>query len=177
MSIRKDVGFSFWESLMSTFTNNHKPNFGLLEDALFHNTNTNIVSFSSNDVSKIEQFIIDNQSNNLAFLSITSTDGLYNQLPLIDFHITPSKANQVIVEFMLEKLELNSGFLVNSGESYHFLSKKLVSQEHFEQLLAKMIFFTPIVDRNWVVHQLIEKKSALRITKGKKKELELVKTY
>lgn len=177
LSIRQEFGFSFWESLMSTFQNNSKPNYVLIENALIHNKNTNVISFDSNDIDKIEDYIKGNYLNNLAFLSTVSSDNNKNQLPLIDFHIKPSELNQDVVEFVLNKLELNSGFLVNSGESYHFISKKLFSQKQLEQLLAKLIFFTPIVDRNWIAHQLIEKTCALRITKGKKKELRLVKKY
>jgi hypothetical protein len=177
LTIRNEFGFSFWESLMSTFQNNSKPNFELIENALFHNENTNVISFDSNDIGKIEEYIKKNYLNNLAFLSIVSSDNIKNQLPLIDFHIKPTKINQDVVEHILNKLQLNSGFLVNSGESYHFISKELVSQEQLELLLAKLIFYTPIVDRNWVAHQLIEKKCALRITKGNKQELELVKKY
>ena len=56
------------------------------------------------------------------------------------FHIKPSKINQKTVEVVLDKLELNSGYLINSGKSYHFISKKLVYQNELEILLAKMIF-------------------------------------
>ena len=177
LDIREKLGFSFWESLMSTFLNNEHSNYNLLKYALHHNKNLNISEISANDFNKLEFFIKANKTNNLAFISKVNMSDGYKHLPLIDFHITPSEINQKIVEVVLNKLALNSGYLINSGKSYHFISKKLVSQNELEILLAKMIFFSPIIDRNWIAHQLIEKKCALRVTKGEKTELKLTKEY
>ena len=96
---------------------------------------------------------------------------------MIDFHINPSEDNLKTVDKVLSKLELKNGFLINSGKSYHFISKNLVTQDQLNTLLAKMIFFTPIIDRNWVAHQIIEKMCALRVTKGSKTDLKIVKEY
>ena len=177
LNIREKLGFSFWESLMSTFLDNEDSNFNLLKNSLHHNKNLNISEISANDINKLELFIKKNKSNNLAFISQVHLSNGYKHLPLIDFHIKPSVVNQKTVEVVLNKLELNAGYLINSGKSYHFISKKLVNQNELEVLLAKMIFFSPIIDRNWIAHQLIEKKCALRVTKGEKTELKLVKEY
>jgi hypothetical protein len=175
LELRKDHGFSFWESIMATFFDNPEPNFGLLSDALYHNEQNKYFEFSTKDMTAIENFIEKNSENNLAFLSKVSVQGVSAHFPLIDFHIPPSEINQKVVEAVLSNLSLAHGFIINSGKSYHFISTELVSQEKMDILLAKMIFFSPIIDRNWVVHQLIDKACALRVTKGSKCDLRILK--
>lgn len=175
LDFRNKSGFSFWESLMSTFIDNPTASFELLSEALYHNENKSHIEFLSTEFSEIEKYLQSNSYLNIAFLSKVKIGSSTMHLPLIDFHIPPSNTNQETVENVLMQLGLNNGFLINSGKSYHFISTDLVFQQQFELLLAQMIFFTPIIDRNWIAHQLIEKCSAVRICKGTKTNLSIIK--
>ncbi|MCB2215111.1 MAG: hypothetical protein KQH59_03535 [Desulfobulbaceae bacterium] len=175
IAIRNEFGFSFWESLMSTFINYDGSNYGLLSEALFHNKNKQFTSFSPCDKDLIQKFLCENGKSNVALSSTVQLHGKTMHLPLIDFHIPPSIQNQKTVETVIERLGLSDGILVNSGKSYHFISLNLINQDRLLDILIKMIFFAPIIDRNWIAHQLLEKHCALRVTRGNKESPVIVK--
>lgn len=176
LEIRAEYGFSFWESLMATYSDNKDANFEFLKDALKHNSNNTFIEFSSKELDAVDNFIDLNYSNNIAFVSEVETKkGKKKHIPLFDFHIYPSDLNLIVVEKVLECLNLESGFIINSGKSYHFISTELVDEDELIELLNKMILYSPIIDRNWIIHQLLEKKCAIRITKGEKIDPVIVK--
>lgn len=92
--------------------------------------------------------------------NLIETPGLY---PMLDFHIPISDINLNIVENICNLLELKSGYILNSGESYHFISSTIVTWEDLYLTLSKALRFCPILDRTWISHQLEEKSCSLRV--------------
>ena len=82
---------------------------------------------------------------------------------MLDFHIPISDINLNIVENICNLLELKSGYILNSGESYHFISSTIVTWEDLYLTLSKALRFCPILDRTWISHQLEEKSCSLRV--------------
>lgn len=157
-------GVPFWDSLMtSTFV---VPDFDhqVFLEAISHTENkyhtelsrANIVSFAST-LEKIE--------DNLAAASkVRVKDGTSMHICMIDFHIPFSSNGTGVITQLLKTLKIQ-GYLLSSGKSYHFYGKKLMPEREYIQFLVKLIFLSPIVDKNWIAHQLLRSQSFLRITK------------
>ena len=84
---------------------------------------------------------------------------------MLDFHIPVSECNLRIVKDVLFELNVVSGYLLNSGESYHFIGDYSINEESLLDFLANALFFAPIIDRAWIGHQILERSCSLRIDK------------
>jgi hypothetical protein len=96
---------------------------------------------------------------------IKSGDGSIMHIPMLDFRIASSDASLPSAKAAIRQLGLD-GWILNSGQSYHFYGARMLSVEEFHQFLYKALFFTPIIDYRWIAHQLIEDAAALRISAG-----------
>jgi hypothetical protein len=100
----------------------------------------------------------------VAFCSEIKIDGESRFLPLIDFHCPDNERNDDLVRSVCEVLELGDVAVFSSGKSYHGYVLRVVSAEELRTILHHLLLFTPIVDRAYIAHQLIEECCALRIT-------------
>ena len=159
----KKMGIPFWDGIMlSTFNN---PNFseGVLKKALRHNSHPQLIHVSKEQLfSWIEEQTPD--IDRYAFCSKVLLDnGEERHLTLIDFHIPVSETNVKVVECVCRKLGLLKGWILNSGESYHFIGREPILSSDLEMLVYKALMFTPIIDKAWISHQLREHSCWLRI--------------
>jgi hypothetical protein len=175
LEIRK-LGFSFWESLISRYNIIENCPDDFLAKAIHHNNPVDIIKFPSDNLAEIQNYIVNNYSKNISLLStleLSNKNKLH--IPMIDFHILPSKNNQKVAEKIIYVLNINPGYLIESGKSYHYIGINAVSENNLISILAKSILLSPIVDRNWSAHQILEKSCSIRVTKSEKKDLKLIK--
>lgn len=162
LKIRDEHHLPFWDSMMLTYFDKSSTSDKILESALRHNSPNKIII--SHDLAQLKQ---ESLLMNDSVLAVNSTvlmkNGEYKHIFLLDFHIPISEFNRNQVIKVLKCLGLNSGFVLESGESYHYVGKEIISYETLVELLIKSLFFSPIIDRTWVAHQLIEKSCSLRI--------------
>ncbi len=162
LKIRSNLGLPFWDSLMLSCFDKENISTNILTRALIHNKNVEILK--TNEVSKVENYIKSKPDENTSLnSSVTLRSGITMHLFLVDFHIRPSINNLEIVSSVLNVLELH-GYILNSGESYHFISNSLYDENELLNLLAKSLLFSPIVDRAWIAHQLLERSCSLRVS-------------
>lgn len=161
LTIRKETGIPFWDSLMLTFFNHEKHSERFFSWCQRHNKNGLLLS--SRNISEIESVVKANPKQMWALSSRLSMANTSKHLLFIDFHIRPNDDNLQIVEQLINSLGVK-GYILNSGESYHFISKSVHNQEEWLDFTAKLLFFSPIVDRAWIAHQLLERTSSLRIS-------------
>ncbi len=161
----KKKGIPFWSGVMlSTFDNQNYSEI-LLEKALHHNSHP-ILTYVPKE--KLSQWIEEQgQAVNCYALcsKIVMIDDEELHLPLLDFHIPVSDTNVRVVENVCKVIGLFSGWILNSGESYHFIGEKPICYNDMEQILYKAIMFSPIIDIAWISHQLRERSCSLRIGK------------
>lgn len=93
------------------------------------------------------------------------TSGTRWHVPMLDFRVPPTPANQIFVCELVRHLGLG-GWILESGRSYHFYGATLVDTEQFRAFLGRALLFQPVVDARWVAHQLVEGAAALRISRG-----------
>jgi hypothetical protein len=164
LQIKSLYGIPFWDSLMtSTFI---VPEFDdqVFIEALSHTDNDfytelnrlNFDSFSSK---------LDMVEENLAAASKVKVRGdAEMHICMIDFNIPFSKNGTYVVKRLLKTMN-QQGYLLCSGKSYHFYGRNLMTKGDYMKFLIKLIFLSPIVDKNWVIHQVLREQSFLRITK------------
>lgn len=165
----KNVGLPFWDGIMLSAFNNANFSEALLQQALHHNAHTKVTYVGVDEL----QLWLHNEANNIDDIAFCSKVILNNgeecHLPLVDFHIPVSESNEKVVESVCRLLRLGSGWILNSGESYHFIGANPVCYSDLENILHKALMFTPIVDKAWVSHQLRERSCSLRV--GEKRGL------
>ena len=120
------------------------------------------------------EWMIDNSREMLAVSSrFRSLDGEERNFLLIDFACKNDDVGRKSVTKVLEVLSLK-GLLIDSGNSYHFYSEQHFAFVDWVKKMGEVLLFSPIVDGAWVAHQLIEGRSALRISAKGSKLLKLV---
>ena len=90
---------------------------------------------------------------------------------MIDFHCPAQADNDELVSSTIAALAIGPGYLVESGESYHFYGLGLLSDSDLPAFLGKILLLCPIVDRAWVAHQLMEGVCALRVSPRSQQEI------
>jgi hypothetical protein len=163
MAIRSKYKLPFWDSIMLTYFGREIVSNKILESALDHNKAMD--EFWIKNLYQLNDFSHEDfPSRNVALNSkVKLINGQIKHLPLLDFHIPIGLTNVKIVIKVLKHLGFTSGYILESGESYHFIGDYLIGDEELLNLLSRSLLFSPIIDRAWIAHQLLEKSSSLRI--------------
>ena len=163
LDIRNRFRLPFWDSLMLSFFDKENVSTVLLSSALLHNPNSEKII--TRDIEDIRKFLSTNPQENLSLNSeVHFKNKTLKHFFLLDFHIYPATNNLTIVSDILRVLELH-GYILDSGDSYHFFSDSFFEVDALINLLAKTLLFSPIVDRAWVAHQILERSCSLRVGK------------
>ena len=89
-------------------------------------------------------------------------NGTKQHLGLIDFHCEKSKEGLNRVRMTLTELGINLGFILDSGNSYHFVGIQSFSFGGYMDLLGKMCEFDSIGE-DWPSYQISQGYADLRI--------------
>ena len=166
MDIRSRYHFTFWDCLCSTFINNEGYSKRLLDCVYHHNHNDEVISIPREQYSQIDQ-LLDREKKYAILSRVLFMDKKVYHLPMIDFHCDSTEKNVQLAEDLIEILEIGAGYLLDSGESFHFIGTQLINEMEFGPYLGKLIMYSPIIDKSWIAHQLIEGSCALRVTQKK----------
>ena len=159
LALRDTYNLPFWDSFNLSLFNKSFENYNFLKEINFHN----------NPIKKIQIKRDDFLKSNIDFHNYTTICSLVNSesdhhIPLFDFHIPPSNNNQKLCVNIIKHLEL-TGYLLDSGKSYHFIGNKIISYKDLQEILFNALLFAPIIDKSWIAHQLIQKYCCLRVSK------------
>ncbi len=166
MYLRSTAGLPFWDSLMLSTFHSEITSFDddIFREALRHSENEFARFVLSLDLASFKKDL-EESDDNLAVSSLVKYESSAKMhICMLDLSIPFSKANTLVVQKMLNKLKLH-GYLLSSGKSYHFYGIDLMEESEYFEFLLKMILFSPIIDKNWIVHQLLRKQAFLRVTK------------
>ena len=172
LELRRRTGLSFWDAALLQLSA-IPDGIRLLDYAMVHvspRSEETILSWSEVSTGALErlcaEFSAETDANLMLLSEVVCRDGSLRHLPMVDFHAFKSPENQQIVRAVTERLFPEGAILMDSGESYHAYGTQIISQEEFRRFLGTALLFTPIVDRAYVAHQLIEGRCALRLTAG-----------
>lgn len=87
-------------------------------------------------------------------------------IPMVDFRLDSGPANDELATELLQALG-TPGYLVDSGNSYHFYGQVPVHRDEFWRFLGRAQLMSHYADQRWIGHQLISGKAALRISSGR----------
>lgn len=171
LSTRAQLHLPFWDAVMLSCFSAHQEPSALLDSAMLHNTGRgNEKWLPRTDVLLGALSEIASAASEGKWVAITSEvrleDGELGHIPLLDFHCPKSEANQVLAASVLRRVLPSGAVLLESGDSYHGYGFGVVSVDAFLDFLGRSLLFAPIVDRVYVAHQLIERRSALRLSAG-----------
>jgi hypothetical protein len=171
LDLRSATGFPFWDCLLQRIAIKAVQADTLLHMAQRHNSQSpSIEAIQRNDVtiSTFESVMGRLEPGQmLAASSRVERAGKEDMhIPMLDFHCSVSAENDQRVRFIAIALGLH-GYIVHSGQSYHFYGSGLIATEELVTLLSSALLFSPIIDRAWIAHQIIERACGLRISSGK----------
>jgi hypothetical protein len=171
LAIRSDLGLPFWDSLLLYLSTHPVRAEHLLKRATLHNPQRlDALQIHRNDCTEtqIRKIVEALPSDRMLAISsrMLTKQGTPLHLPMLDFHCVASPENDNLVKSVMTKIGLE-GFIARSGRSYHFYGNELVDEQSLVTVLGKALLFSPILDRAWIAHQLLERACGLRISPGK----------
>lgn len=163
-----DVALPFWLKLFALCSTRGQCSEALLKAAFFHNGPG---AESEHSRSELESGLLQNVSQEERLnvsLGSRVIDARFGEMHLnmLDFDVSVNHANTAILVSVCREL-MPSGFLVLvSGDSYHAVGTELVEPSARIALLGKALLVSPLVDICYIGHQLQQKASSIRISKG-----------
>lgn len=172
LSLRTKTGLPFWDCANLACFETGLSTGRLISEALFHNGSD--VTRWHKPISWLSEKNVQELADSLSadrILIISSkvvlSSGETMHIPMLDFHCPVSEANTALVEECIRRLGFGGGWIVDSGKSYHFYGRNLLPAADLLQFLAHGLLLSPITDRAWIAHQIIEGACGLRISKRK----------
>ncbi|WP_186210837.1 hypothetical protein [Burkholderia gladioli] len=167
-SLKLETSLPFWDAVMTTAMRSNTPPTGILQAATYHNPIAeNVETLTTRGISAEALRCMEVNLPSDKILAVASRvqciDGTHRHIPQIDFHCADSAASRALAFSLLETLKIR-GYLLSSGKSFHFYGIDLLHENDLAKFLGRVLLFSPIVDRAWIAHQLIEGQSALRLS-------------
>lgn len=167
-SLKASTSLPFWDAVMAASMHVAVPTVGILRAATYHNAiGDNMQTLSTSALALTQLRAIETSLTSDKVLAVASkvkcADGTIRHIPLIDFHCPDNPITRGLVVELLNVLGLR-GYLLASGKSFHFYGVDLFAENEFASFMGRILLFSPIVDRAWIAHQLIEGQAALRLS-------------
>jgi hypothetical protein len=90
-------------------------------------------------------------------------------IPMMDFACPRSPTHLEALTTLLKRIWHGTGFLLESGKSYHYYGVDLLSDQQWRAFLGKSLLMFGYVDDRYIGHQLIEDHCVLRLSAGRLK--------
>lgn len=171
LELRASTGMPFWDAvLLCSETAALGTPRSVFDAALLHQPlpllqSTNL-PIDSRLGARLEEETADVEEGHVVALTsaITLRSGEVLHLPMLDFASKSRRPSaREAVEHAAGALRV-PGFLVESGQSYHFYGQVLVDASALRTFLTRAILLAPVADSRWVAHQLLEQTCSLRIS-------------
>jgi len=165
---RNKYGLPFWDAVILEAMTTGPIEDPVLDGALYHQSLREVLlEVSSGDVlgpgivATVEKARIPYP---WAVLSkVLTNDGAEHHVSMLDFRCSISESNLVSLQRAAERLLDCPWVLIQSERSYHLLGASLLTDRELAKFFGKAILLGPLVDRNYIAHQLINGSAALRI--------------
>lgn len=148
----------------------HKP--GEIEDALRQDDGVREfreVERADLSIQNLWRFI-DIQSGLGRLVGITSRvlirSGEFAHIPMMDFLCPPSEENLKTLLQVFGKVAEYRGFILNSGNSYHYYGTRLLTDSQWRTFLGRSLLLSGLSDDRYIGHQLVDGYCVLRISAG-----------
>jgi len=95
---------------------------------------------------------------------VTTLSRKVRHIPLMDFRCGISSKNEKLLRNGLPRIGQPKGFILNSGRSYHFYGRGLLTPAGWRVFLGKCLLLRDLVDERYVGHQLVDGYCVLRLS-------------
>jgi hypothetical protein len=168
-ALKREHAIPFWDGLFRTLADSSAQSRELLLAATFHQAFASgpiVVSRDAVRAGMIEAMVVEAAPKQMGFLSeVVLNDQKTAHVPMLDFQHPCSPANLPLVTDVARLLFGSGGIVLESGNSYHAVGLRLMSDEELRRMLAQALMFGAIVDRRYIGHQLMEGRCCLRLSK------------
>ncbi len=170
LKLRDELKLPFWDGVMLTCFSATGDLSKIFEGGLFHQHSGELKSLARKEIEEgaLESLLATtNPTTGVALSSeVICKSGAHAHIPLLDFHCPSTGSNLAVIQ-QVASILLPDGFIIlESGKSFHAYGTRLYSPDQFRELLARSLFFCPIIDRAYIAHQLLEGHAGLRILPG-----------
>ena len=169
LGIREAYDAPFWDAVLLSCFGQGRAAVPVLKEAQFHNSGpkrelwVEAVSWQAPQWTKLLGEVTPGRM--LVFSSrVLLHGGESRHFPMLDFHCPATPENEELAALAAGLLDIGGGFLLESGDSYHFYGSTLLDELGLISFLGRALLLAPIVDRAWIAHQLIERACGLRIS-------------
>lgn len=170
LDLRKRASLPFWNALFGAclLAQAHTP--GLIDAAFFHNGPGEAVAYDRNalEAGVLEELVRSGATNVGLSSEVRDVEDRIWHLALLDFHCDISPQNESLAALLCSHLMPEGYLLVDSGDSYHACGFGLLTIQGRVRMLGKALLAAPVVDAQYIAHQLQQDASSIRISKGGK---------
>jgi hypothetical protein len=171
LQVRAAYALPFWDAVMLRCFRATCDISNLLDAAMLHRShNEEIISRREVLNGTLGQLCSKEAEDMLAVTSrVYLSDGSLMHIPMVDFHCPKSEASLDVVRSVAQRLFPSGSLLLDSGQSYHAYGRNLVTPDGLMDFLATALLFAPIIDHAYCAHQILERRCALRMSRGGRK--------
>ena len=101
--------------------------------------------------------------------NVELNNGRVAHIPMMDFMCTPSHENLAVLARLIGNLQQGTGWLLHSGNSYHYYGVQLLSPGDWNVFLGKCLLMSGFADDRYIGHQLVDGYCVLRLSSGRLK--------
>jgi hypothetical protein len=166
LTLRADLGIPFIDAVMLTMLSSG-PDSVLLEALGRHFAYLpSIRTVETDPLLPLRDIVSSAPPDSMAVVTsaVDLRDGITKHIPMLDFRFAATNKNEQLVTATLRALGVLPGYLLSSGNSFHYYGARLLSADQLRAFLARALIYGPVVDKAWASHQLIEGYCALRIS-------------
>ena len=166
---KKKTNIPFWELFLSQLMREHNLNDEMLDAVMFHNGYGKLhseLSLAQIKNGYFKKLLNEKKENRILSIGsrVTLLDGSQAHIPMIDFCCSVGKKEVTIVNAICQRIFDCRFTIFISGNSFHAYGDLLQSAEDRIKFLANSLLFSPITDKNYIAHQLLQEFSTLRIS-------------
>ena len=99
-------------------------------------------------------------------------NGRWRHLPMMDFSCYDQRQDLRKVAFALSTVGLDSGFILRSGNSFHYYGVEPLTTRNWSIFLGQCLLLVPITDARYIGHRIIDGACTLRLSSGLRKAKE-----
>jgi hypothetical protein len=166
LTLRDVQQMPFWDAMLLSATRGDSVPLGILRSALYHQEILETVTVAVDQTIETRLAELTQQSTADRVLGLSSrvdSEGSTMHLPLLDFHCADDEFGRALARASLEAL-LPSGFhMLSSGRSLHGWGRELLSRQELVSFLGRALLLSPVTDRSYIGHQLVQGYCVLRI--------------
>lgn len=160
MKLSEEYGLPFWDATLLLGSGQYLWNQEIIDHADHHNKITDDFWIDPDQLFSLNEGNTDNLGINSL---VRDSEGRLMHIPLMDFHLPVSEQGHEIVKRIVENMGMKSGYILNSGNSYHFIGDCLISENELMNFLSRGLLYGPLTDTRWIAHQILERSCTLRI--------------